>query len=67
MQTCISAKYFSRFYLVRRLLLRVGTTEKVDDVRSAGSIGAALVVVLTLTFPVGVNVVFVLMRMVPPR
>jgi hypothetical protein len=66
-QTCILAKYFSRFYLVRRLLLRVGTTEKVDDVRSAGSIGAALVVVLTLTFPVGVNVVFVLMRMVPPR
>lgn len=67
MQTCISRKYFSRFYLLRRLLLRVGTTEKVDDVRSAGSIGAALVVVLTLTFPVGVNVVFVLMRMVPPR
>ena len=67
MQTCILANYFSRFYLVRRLLLRVGTTEKVDDVRSAGSIGAALVVVLTLTFPVGVNVVFVLMRMVPPR
>ena len=67
MQTCISAKYFSRFYLVRRLLLRVGTTEKVDDVRRAGSIGAALVVVLTLTFPVGVNVVFVLMRMVPTR
>jgi len=66
-QTCISAQYFSRFYLVRRFLLRVGTTEKVDDVRSAGSIGAVLVVVLTLTFPVGVNVVFVLMRMVPPR
>src|SRR5215203_853202 len=52
-----------RFFLVRRLFLRVGGNEKLADVRSAGSIGATLVVVLTLTLPVGVSVVFVRMRM----
>ena len=36
----------------------------VADVRSAGSIGATLVVVLTLTFPAGVSEVLVRMRMV---
>lgn len=51
---------------VRRLFLRVGSAEKVAEVRSAGSIGAAFTVVLTLTFPEGVNVVFVRMRTVPP-
>jgi len=44
----------------------VGSAEKDDEVRSAGSIGAAFTVVLNLTFPEGVNVVFVLMRMFPP-
>ena len=43
-----------------------GTKEKVEDVRTAGSIGAAFVVVLILTFPDGVIEVFVRMRMVPP-
>ena len=38
-----------------------------DDVRSAGIIGAALTVVLTLTLPDGVSDVFVLMRIVPPK
>ena len=52
-----------RFFVLRRLFLRVGSAEKVAEVRSAGSIGAALTVVLTLTFPEGVNVVFVRMRM----
>jgi len=45
----------------------VGSIEKVDDVRSAGSIGAAFTVVFTLTFPDGVSDVFVRMRMVPPK
>lgn len=45
----------------------VGTIEKVDEVLRAGSIGAALTVVLTLTLPDGVSVVFVRMRMVPPE
>jgi len=45
----------------------VGTSEKVDELLRAGSIGAGLMVVLTLTFPDGVNVVFVRMRMVPPK
>ncbi len=45
----------------------VGTIEKVDELLRAGSIGAGLTVVLTLTFPDGVNVVFVRMRMVPPN
>lgn len=54
-----------RFF--RRLFLVVGSIEKVDDVRSAGSIGAALTVVFTLTFPDGVSVVFVRMRIVPPK
>jgi hypothetical protein len=45
----------------------VGSTEKVDDVRSAGSIGAAFTAVFTLTFPDGVSDVFVRMRMVPPK
>jgi hypothetical protein len=49
---------------VRRLFLRVGSAEKVAEVRSAGSIGAAFTVVF-LTFPEGVNVVFVRMRTVP--
>jgi hypothetical protein len=44
----------------------VGTSEKVDELLRAGSIGAGLTVVLTFTFPDGVNVVFVRMRMVPP-
>jgi hypothetical protein len=47
--------------------LGVGTTEKVADVLSEGSIGAILVVDLTLTFPAGVSVVLVRMRMVPPQ
>jgi hypothetical protein len=46
--------------------LRVGNAEKVAEVRSAGSIGAALTVDLTLTFPEDVKVVFVRMRMVVP-
>jgi hypothetical protein len=45
----------------------VGSTEKVDEVRSGGSIGAALTVVLTFTFPDGVSEVFVRMCMVPPK
>ena len=45
----------------------MGSTEKVDDVRSAGIIGAALTVVLTLTLPDGVSDVFVLMRIVSPK
>src|SRR5918997_3280332 len=53
-----------RFF--RRLFFVVGSTEKVDDVRSGGSIGAALTVVLTFTLPDGVSDVFVRMRMVPP-
>ena len=56
-----------RLLFVRRLLLGVGTTEKVAELRSAGSIGAGLTVVLTLTFPEGVIVVFVRMRIVPPK
>jgi hypothetical protein len=68
-----------RFFFVRRLFLWVGaagTSEKVDDVRIAGSIGATLVVVLTLILPAGVSVVLVRIRMgnfssirshVPPR
>ena len=68
-----------RFFFFRRLLLWVGasgTSEKVDDVRIAGSIGATLVVVLTLILPAGVSVVLVRIRMgnfssirshVPPR
>ena len=55
-----------RFFVLRCLFLRVGSAEKVAEVRSAGSIGAAFTVVLTLTFPEGVNVVFVRMRTVPP-
>ena len=55
-----------RFFFTRLLFLRVGTIEKVADVRSAGSIGAALVVVLILTFPAGVSVVLVRMRMFTP-
>lgn len=58
--------YAYRFFFRRRFFLVVGSTEKVDDVRSAGNIGATLVVVLTLTFPAGVSVVFVRMRIVPP-
>ena len=56
-----------RLLFVRRLFLGVGTTEKVAELRSAGTIGAGLTVVLTFTFPEGVNVVFVRMRMVPPK
>ena len=68
-----------RFFFVRRLFLwagAAGTSEKVDDVRIAGSIGATLVVVLTLILPAGVSVVLVRIRMgnlssirshVPPR
>jgi hypothetical protein len=55
-----------RFFFVRRLFLWVGatgTSEKVDDVRIAGSIGATLVVVLTLILPAGVSVVLVRIRM----
>ncbi len=56
------------YYLFfRRLFWGVGTNENVEDVRSAGIIGAAFTVVLTLTFPEGVSVVFVLMRMISPR
>ena len=51
-----------RFFFVRRLFLGVGTNEKLVDVRSAGIIGATLVVVLTLTLPAGVSVVLVRMR-----
>jgi hypothetical protein len=47
--------------------LVVGIIEKVDEVLIAGSIGAALTVVFTLTFPDGVSVVFVRMRIVPPE
>ena len=54
-----------RFF--RRLFFAVGSTEKVDDVRSAGSIGAGLTVVCTFTFPDGVSDVLVRMRMVPPE
>ena len=56
-----------RLLFVRRLLLGEGTIEKVAELRSAGSIGAGLTVVLTLTFPDGVSVVFVRMRIVPPK
>lgn len=49
-------------FFVRRLFLGVGTTEKLADVRSAGIIGATLVVVLTLTLPAGVSVALVRMR-----
>ena len=52
-----------RFFFVRRRFLGVEASEKLVDVRTAGSIGAALAVVLTLTLPAGVNVVFVRMRM----
>jgi hypothetical protein len=56
------------YYLFfRRLFWGVGTNENVEDVRSAGIIGAAFTVVLTLTFPEGVSVVFVLMRMISLR
>jgi hypothetical protein len=58
---------FYRFFLVRRLFVVVGTIEKVDELLRAGSIGAGLTVVLTLTFPDGVNVVLVRMRMIPPN
>ncbi len=52
------------YRLFRRLLLGApGTSEKVDEVRIAGNIGAAFVVVLTFTFPEGVIVVLVLIRM----
>ena len=61
-----SASTCYRLLFVRRLFLRVGSAEKVAEVRSAGSIGAAFTVVLTLTFPEGVSVVFVRMRMVSP-
>lgn len=61
-----SASTCYRLFFVRRLFLRVGSVENVAEVRSAGSIGAAFTVVLTLTFPEGVNVVFVRMRMVTP-
>ena len=57
---------FYRFFLVRRFFVVVGTIEKVDELLRAGNIGAGLTVVLTLTFPDGVNVVLVRMRMVPP-
>jgi len=58
---------FYRFFLVRRLFVVVGTIEKVEELLRAGSIGAGLRVVLTLTFPDGVNVVFVRMRIFPPN
>ena len=58
---------FYRFFLVRRFFMIVGTIEKVDELLRAGNIGAGLTVVLTLTFPDGVNVVFVRMRMIPPN
>lgn len=52
------------YRFLRRLFFGgVGTSEKVEDVRTAGSIGAAFVVVLTLNFPEGVMVVLVLIRM----
>jgi hypothetical protein len=63
---CILRPAFSYRFFVRRLFMCVGSAEKVAEVRSAGSIGAAFTVVLTLTFPEGVNVVFVRMRMVVP-
>jgi pimeloyl-ACP methyl ester carboxylesterase len=44
----------------------VGSNEKVDDVLRGGSIGAALTVVFTFTFPDGVRDVFVRMRMFSP-
>jgi len=49
-----------RFFFVRRPFLRawtVGTSEKVDDVRIAGSIGATLLVALALILLTGVSVV----------
>ena len=61
-----SASTCYRLHFVRRLFFRVGSAEKVAEVRSAGSIGAAFTVVLTLTFPEGVSAVFVRMRMVSP-
>jgi hypothetical protein len=54
-------------FFVRRLFLGVGSAEKVAEVRSAGSPGAALTVVFTRTFPEGVSVVFVRIRMVSPN
>ena len=51
---------YYRFFF--RRLLRVGTAEKVVEVRSVGSIGAALTVVLIFIFPDGVIVVPVHMR-----
>lgn len=51
------------FFFVRCLFLRDGTTGKLAEVRKAGSMGAALAVVLTLTLPVGVNVALVRIRM----
>lgn len=57
----------SPYRFFRRLFFVVGSTEKVEDVRSGGSIGAALTVVLTFTFPDGVSDVFVRMRMVSPK
>ncbi len=59
-----------RFFFVRRLFLPdmpTGVSEKVDDVRSASIIGAILVVVRTLAFPVGVSVVLVRMRTLSPQ
>jgi hypothetical protein len=54
------------YRLFRRLFFgALGTSEKVDEVRIAGSIGAAFVVILTLTLPEGVMVVLVLMRIFP--
>src|SRR5215210_6663485 len=55
------------YLFFRRLFVVVGIIEKVDELLRAGSIGAGLTVVLTLTLPDGVNVVFVRMRMVPPK
>jgi hypothetical protein len=45
----------------------VGIIEKVDELLRAGSIGAGLTVLLTLTLPDGVKVVFVRIRMIPPN
>jgi hypothetical protein len=50
-----------RFFF--RRLFFVGTNEKLVEVRTAGIIGAALAVVLTLILPAGVSVVLVRMRM----
>jgi hypothetical protein len=56
------------YRFLRRLFFGgVGTSEKVEDVRNGGNIGAAFVVVLTLTLPDGVIEVLVLIRTVPPR